>query len=121
APSAAPSPGVAVGLPRPLRFLINRSFALLWGGQTISVLGDFTFATTLVLWVAVLIAHGQPWAPLAVSGVLLATILPEFVVAPVAGVFADRWDRRRPMLAMDAVRAMLVALLVLATRRMPPP
>ncbi len=114
-------PNVAAGLPRPLRFLINRSFALLWGGQTISVLGDFTFATTLVLWVAVLIARGQPWAPLAVSGVLLATILPEFVVAPVAGVFADRWNRRRTMLAMDATRAVLIALLVLATGVVPLP
>jgi len=112
---------VAVGLPRPLRFLINRSFALLWGGQTISMLGDFTFATTLVLWIAVLIARGQPWAPLAVSGVLLATILPEFVVAPVAGVFADRWNRRRMMLAMDGMRAVLIALLVLATGVVPLP
>jgi MFS family permease len=100
----------------PLRFLINRSFALLWGGQTISALGDSIFAITLVLWVTTRIASHQPWAPLAVSGVLLATIAPEFLVSPLAGVVADRVDRRRMMLAMDAARAILIALLLLVTR-----
>jgi len=114
-PAVPPLPTMAASLPRPLQFLINRNFALLWGGQTISVLGDSIFTITLVLWVATRIARGQPWAPLAVSGVLLATIAPEFLVSPIAGVFADRWNRRRIMLAMDATRAVLIALLVLAT------
>jgi MFS family permease len=121
-PSAAPPHlNTTGGLRGPLRILINRHYALLWAGETISVIGDFTFATTLVLWVAVLIAHGQPWAPLAVSGVLIATIAPEFVVAPVAGVFTDRWNKRRIMLAMDVARAVLVALLIAATGIVPLP
>jgi MFS family permease len=94
--------------------LISRDFALLWGGQAISAIGDATFAVTLVLWVTLVIAPRQTWTPLAVSGVLLATIAPEFLIAPFAGVFADRWNKRRTMLAMDAARALLVALLVLA-------
>ena len=116
-----PSPGKSTVTPGWRRPLINRNFALLWSGQAISVLGDFTFSTTLVLWVVTLIARGQPWAPEAVSGILLATILPEFVVAPAAGVFADRWNKRRTMLRMDAMRAVLVALLVLATGVVPLP
>src|SRR5262249_58958237 len=71
--------------------------------------------------VATLIAQARPWAPLAVSGVLLSTIAPEFVASPIAGVLADRWNRRRIMLAMDAVRTFLIALLVLATGRVPLP
>lgn len=112
---ASPLPTTAASLPGPLAILINRNFALLWVGQTISVLGDTIFAITLVLWVTTRIARAQPWAPLAVSGVLLATIAPEFLVSPLAGVVADRWNRRRIMLAMDAARAVLIALLVLAT------
>jgi DNA-binding NarL/FixJ family response regulator len=46
--------------------LINRNFSLLWSGQTISVLGDFIFNTTLVVWVAVVLTRGQAWTPLAV-------------------------------------------------------
>jgi MFS family permease len=120
-PTSPAPPTTAASLPRALRVLINRDFALLWTGQTVSALGDSIFAITLVLWVATRIARGQPWAPLAVSGVLLATIAPEFLVSPVAGVFADRWNRRRIMLAMDATRAVLIALLVLATGVVPLP
>jgi MFS family permease len=108
-------------LPKPVQVLINRNFALLWAGQTISQLGDSIFAATLVLWVTTRIARAQPWAPLAVSGVLLATIAPEFLISPIAGVLADRWNRRRIMLAVDATRTVLIALPVLATGRIPLP
>ena len=116
-PVMPPPATTAESLPKPLRVLINRNFALLWSGQTISQLGDSIFAITLVLWVATRIARTQSWAPLAVSGVLLATIAPEFLVSPIAGVVADRSNRRRIMLVMDATRTVLVALLVLATGR----
>src|SRR5579885_2288719 len=93
-------------------FLINRDFGLLWGGQSISNVGDFVFDTTLILWIATIIAGGQTWAPLAVSGVLVATAVPIFLIGPIAGVFVDRWNKRQTMLAMDATRAILIALLL---------
>lgn len=98
-------------------FLINRNFALLWSGQIVSFAGDFIFDTTLILWIATLIARGQSWAPLAVSGVLAAASIAVFVVGPIAGVFADRWDKRRTMLKMDATRAILMILLLFLTDR----
>lgn len=94
-------------------FFINRNFALLWTGQSISVLGDYVFDTTLTLWIATLIARGQAWTPLAVSGVLIAAAVPMLIFGPLAGVFADRWKKRQTMLYMDALRALLVASLVL--------
>src|SRR5437763_8151585 len=93
--------------------LINRNFALLWSGQIISIVGDFVFDTILILWIATLIAQGQSWAPLAVSGILLSASLPVFIIGPLAGVFVDRWDKRRTMLWMDALRAILILLLFL--------
>lgn len=93
--------------------LINRNFALLWSGQSVSVIGDATFTTTLVLWIATSLAKNQAWAPLAVSGIFLAMSVPTLVAGPIAGVFADRWDKRRTMLRMDAARAVLVSLLLL--------
>ncbi|HEY1352147.1 MAG TPA: MFS transporter [Ktedonobacteraceae bacterium] len=98
---------------RPPGLLINRNFALLWSGQSISVIGDATFTTTLVLWVATILARNQPWAPLAVSGVFLAMSVPTLVAGPIAGVFVDRWEKRRTLLRMDAARALLVCLLLL--------
>lgn len=95
--------------------LINRDFALLFGGATVSFIGDYIYATTLILWIATNIGKDQSWAPLAISGVLLASALPELLVGTLAGVFVDRWDKRRTMLAMDLARAALVTLLVFAT------
>ncbi|HEU5198174.1 MAG TPA: MFS transporter [Ktedonobacterales bacterium] len=103
------------------RLLINRQFALLWSGQSISYLGDYVFDTTLLLWIAASIARGQSWGPLAVSGLLAATALPALLVGPIAGVFVDRWDKRRTMLWADALRAGLIASLLLATNIVPLP
>jgi MFS family permease len=103
------------------RLLINRNFALLWGGSGISLIGDLLFDTTLVLWIATSVAHGASWAPLAVSGVFLATFIPSTVAGPFAGVFVDRWNKRHTMMAMDGIRAVLVVLLLLITRLVPVP
>jgi MFS family permease len=101
--------------------LINRNFALLWAGGFISVFGDLLFATTLVVWISTALTAHQSWAPLAVSGVLLATLVPTLALGPLAGVFVDRWNRRRTMLWMDALRAFLIVLLLLATNSVPLP
>lgn len=55
---------------------------------------------------------GQSWAPLAISGVLIATAIPTLLVGPFAGVFVDRWNKRRTMLVMDACRAAFSLLLL---------
>jgi MFS family permease len=91
--------------------LINRDFARLWYGQAVSSVGDFVFNTTLVLWMATVLGKGRPWAPAAVSGVLLSASVAIFLVGPVAGVFVDRWDRLRTMMRTEVVRAAIVGLL----------
>ncbi|MFC8273123.1 MFS transporter [Streptomyces sp. NPDC057271] len=91
--------------------LINRDYTRLWFGQAVSSLGDIVFSTTLVLWVATVLARDETWAPAAVSGVLLAAGVAVLFVGPIAGVFVDRWDKRRTMLATEVVRGGLVALL----------
>jgi MFS family permease len=86
---------------------------LLWWGQAISNVGDYAWDTALVLWVASFLVAGQSWAPLAVSGVVLAAALPQIIVGPFAGVFVDRWDKRQTMVAMAALQAIVAVLLVL--------
>ncbi len=87
----------------------NRNWRLLWIGQSVSATGDMVFYITVLLWIATIIAKGQPWAPAAASGALIATAGPVLVIGPLAGVFVDRWDRRRTMLAADAARFALIA------------
>lgn len=104
-PSAQPSGRMGI--------LINRDFALLWVGQIVSSIGDFALSATLVLWIVTRLAVNEPWAPLAVSGEFLALTIPVVLFGPLAGVFVDRWDKRRTMLTMDLARALLVGLLAL--------
>jgi MFS family permease len=92
---------------------INRNFALLWWGQAISSVGDYAWDTALVLWVATFLVAGQSWAPVAVSGVVLAATLPQILAGPLAGVFVDRWDKRQTMVTMAALQAIFAVLLVL--------
>lgn len=106
--------------------LINRNYGFLWFGQAISLVGDQVFDLTLVVWIASIIARQPdgsiaPWAPLAVSGVLVAATLPFFLVGPLAGVFVDRWNKRATLLRMDAARTVLILLLLLATGIVPLP
>jgi MFS family permease len=96
----------------------NRNWRLLWLGQSVSATGDMVFTMTVLLWIATIIAKGQPWAPAAASGALIATAAPVLVVGPLAGVFVDRWNRRHTMLVADAARGALIAsLLVLPVLR----
>ena len=93
------------------RYLINREFARLWYGQAVSTVGDMIFDTTLVLWVATVLAKGRSWAPVAVSGIMLSVGIAVMVVGPLAGVFVDRWNRGLTMLRTEIVRALMVAVL----------
>lgn len=107
------------GLPRKLATaaFINRNFGLVWSGQAISSVGDFAFDTALVLWIATYLVAGRSWAPLAVSGAILAAALPQVVAGPIAGVFVDRWDKRRTMLWSIGLQAIFAALLALVPAR----
>jgi MFS family permease len=91
----------------------NRNWHRLWLAQAVSLTGDSVFDITIMLWVASVIAKGRPWAPAAAGGVLIAAAVPVLVVGPLAGVWIDRWDRRRIMLTADACRAVLIASLLL--------
>ncbi|HEU5384635.1 MAG TPA: MFS transporter [Streptosporangiaceae bacterium] len=91
------------------RTLANRNYAKLWYGQAASTTGDAVFGTTLVLWVSQVLARGAPWAPAAVSGILVAAGGAIALVGPVAGVFVDRWDRKSTMMRTEVVRAVMVA------------
>jgi MFS family permease len=90
------------------RVLINSNYTLLWIARVVSTGGDYLFTAAGVVWIGLVLGRGQAWAPLAVSGALICASLPVVLLAPLAGVFADRWDRRTVMLAADAARIVLL-------------
>ncbi|HEV8562939.1 MAG TPA: MFS transporter [Actinophytocola sp.] len=98
----------AVGTMVPQGLRRNRNYRRVWVSQAVSLLGDEVLATAIMLYLGIA-AGDQPWGPAAVAGVLIARTIPVLLFSLVGGVYADRWDRRRLMLAMDAARAGLVA------------
>jgi DHA3 family tetracycline resistance protein-like MFS transporter len=93
----------SVNLLAPLR---HRDFRLLWAGMTVSLLGDGIFLVA-VAWEAYVLWN----APAALSIVGIGMTVPTIAFLLPGGVVTDRLDRRRVMLAADAMRAAAVALL----------
>jgi MFS family permease len=93
-----------------LQALRIRDFRLLWGGGIVSSLGSWLLI--LAIPAHVFLVTGS----LRDTGLTLAAeYLPLLVLGPVAGVFTDRWDRRRLMIATDLFRAGAVAVMLLGT------
>lgn len=87
----------------------NRDFLILLSGQGVSALGDAVSFTALPLLVLQLTGSG---VAMGIVGVLGRA--PDLLFGLPAGVLADRVDRRRLMLASDAARALLTALIPLS-------
>ena len=83
--------------------LRDRSFRLLWSAHTISSFGDALTALALLL-----TAQRLTGSTSAVALTAIAIALPQLLVGLVAGVLAERWDRRRLMVSADLARALLV-------------
>lgn len=81
----------------------NRNFRNLWFGSVISQFGDWFNVIASAELITRLTDSG-----LALSTLFLARFLPLFVLSPVAGVLADRFDRRRIMILSDALRGLTV-------------
>src|SRR4051794_39550249 len=92
-----------MGRSRILQPLRHRDFALLTGGQAISLIGDGFFIVALA-WQVYLIDND----PGALSLVFLAGTIPLVVFVLIGGAMTDRYDRRRLMIAADIARAIAV-------------
>ncbi len=60
-----------------------------------------------------LIAERSPGSTLGLAKLLSFTIIPVFIVGPIAGVFVDRWDNRKTLFCCDIARGLLVILIPL--------
>jgi MFS family permease len=93
-----------------LQALRIADFRLLWASSLISSFGSWLLV--LAIPAHVLMATGS----LRDTGLTLAAeYLPLLLLGPVAGVFADRWDRRRLMIATNLFCAGAVAVMLAGT------
>lgn len=85
--------------------LRTRPFAVLWVAQTFSGLGDQIFRVAQVALLLQLTGSAA-----ALTGLLLASVLPGVGLALLGGALADRVDRRRLLIVANAVRGLLMAV-----------
>lgn len=90
--------------------LAQRDFRLVWFAQIAAQLADKFLMFSLII-----LAYRVSGANTEVAITLLAYTVPAVGIAPLAGVFADRHDRKLIMVATNFGRALLVALIPLAS------
>ena len=54
-----------------------------------------------------------PGSTIELAKLLSFTILPVFIIGPIAGIYVDRWNRRATMIACDIIRGLLVLMIPL--------
>ncbi len=84
----------------------KKTFLLVWGGQSVSLLGS-----NLVQFALVWYLTEQTGSATILVIASLMNLLPMMLLGPFAGALVDRWSRRRVMVAADALAAGLSILL----------
>lgn len=90
--------------------LRHRGFLLLWSSQLVSNVGDMVLFVALPFYV-----YARTGSSLATGGIFVAETLPRFL-GPFGGVLVDRWDRRRTMIRVDVVRAVVLLPMLLVSK-----
>ncbi|HEV2129151.1 MAG TPA: MFS transporter, partial [Thermomicrobiales bacterium] len=83
--------------------LRQRDFRLAWLGGLISMMGDWVLFIALPIYI-----YQLTDSTLATSGMFVAGLLPALLLGSVAGVFVDRWDRKRTMIVCNLILAVIL-------------
>jgi MFS transporter, DHA3 family, macrolide efflux protein len=91
----------------PFSVFRRRNFSLMWSGQFVETVG----CALTSLAASILVYRETDGSAFSVGLMLMASAAPSLLVGLVAGVFVDRYDRRRIMITADLLRAGLVLLI----------
>jgi len=101
--------------PRFSAVLSNSGFMLLWMGQLLSQLADRIF-----IYILMIVAYSLTHTNLGVSIPMLAFGIPSVLFGSIAGVFADRLDKKGIMVVSGILRGTLILLIIpLVSKSMP--
>lgn len=111
----APTSGIPVQLPAEPAvaargLLASRPFRRMALATGAASLGDWIGFLAIIALTADIMGPTRA-AAFAVSGVMAARVVPSLLLAPVAGVFVDRWDRKRVLIVTHVGRGLIMALI----------
>src|SRR5215217_7668037 len=110
----APSAGSGGSVGFMLRAFRYRNYRLFFGGQIVSLTGTW-ITITATSWLVYRLTHSA--ALLGVVG--FASQFPAFLLTPVAGIFIDRWDRHKVLVAtqtLSMLQSFALAFLTICDR-----
>ncbi|WP_310426864.1 MFS transporter [Chamaesiphon sp. VAR_48_metabat_135_sub] len=90
--------------------LKNRPFLFLWTGQVLSQVAD---KVLIVMSIALLTSYNIPvkYAASSSSYLMVATTIPAILFGAAAGIFVDRYPKKKVMVVSDIIRGGLILLL----------
>jgi MFS family permease len=86
----------------------QRNFAFLWIGQVISLIGDWVLFVALPFYV-----YSLTGSTLATGIMFIVQTIPRIFFGSIAGVFVDRWNRKRTMFIAELLQAITLVPLFL--------
>ncbi|MFH2138442.1 MAG: MFS transporter [Candidatus Omnitrophota bacterium] len=84
--------------------LKEKNFLCFWLGQVISQFGDRLNQMALIA----LVFQRMGGSALGLAKIMSFTIIPSFLISPIAGAYVDRWNHKYTMIVTDLIRAFLV-------------
>ena len=88
--------------------LRQRNFALLWFGGLISIMGDWVLGVALPFFV-----YQVSGSTMATAVMVAMELLPRLLFGSIAGVFVDRWDRKKVMVMTSISQGLVILPLFL--------
>lgn len=86
----------------------KKVFGVIWTGQFFSVLTSSLVNFAIIIWLSLETGSAEvlAWAA-------IAALLPQTIIGPFAGVFVDRWNRKRVMMLADSFIALCTLILAI--------
>ncbi|MFX1572700.1 MAG: MFS transporter [Promethearchaeota archaeon] len=84
-----------------------RSYLFFWSGQLVSILGSLIVQFVIIVWITL-----ETGSLLMLSLANFFFMFPTLIIAPIAGVFTDRYNRKKIIIIVDSTQAFLTIILI---------
>src|SRR5690606_28857466 len=89
-----------------------RTYLIIWSGQFLSLLSSYAVNFAVIIWLSLELQSAQVLAYAGIAG-----LLPQALIGLFAGVFIDRWDRKKVMIWSDIFIAVSTFLMILVLQQ----
>lgn len=86
----------------------KKTFAIIWAGQFVSLISSALVNFAIIIWLSLKTGSAEVLAYAAIAG-----FLPQSIIGMFAGVYVDRWDRKKTMMLADGFIALCTLCIAL--------